>query len=116
MQKEKIEEKTEKPSWIKTRPEELEKIIIELAAQDTTPAKIGIVLRDKYAIPKTRLLGKKITQILKDKKIKYVKESDIIAKRIEKIKTHMIRHKHDYTAKKSLAEKLWLQYRLAKVQ
>ncbi len=116
MHEEKSEEKTEKPSWIKIKAEELEKIILDLAEQGMAPAKMGLILRDKHGIPKTRLLGKKITQILKDKKIKYIKESGIIAKKMEKIKVHIAKHKHDYTAKKSLAEKLWLQHRLAKVQ
>ena len=110
------EEKTERPSWIKIKAEELEKIIMDLAEQDMTPAKIGIILRDKYGIPKAKLLGKKITKILKDKKVRYITEKDIVTKKIEKIKTYIIKHKHDYSAKKSLEKKLWFQHRLAKVQ
>ena len=58
---EKIKEsKTVKPSWIKTSQKELENLVIELAKEGKTPAQIGLVLRDKHGIPKTRLLGKGI--------------------------------------------------------
>ncbi len=115
MQEEKIEKKAEKQSWVKIKPDELERIIIDLAGQEMSPAKIGLVLRDKYGIPKAKLLGKKITQILKEKNIRHITEKDIVTKKIETIKGHMKKHKHDYTAKKSLEKKLWFQHRLTNV-
>jgi|SRR3989344_1404191 len=108
----KIEE--EKTSWIKTKPAELEKIIKELAEQGNSPAKIGLILRDKHGIPKAKLLGKKITKILKDSNTKYVSDKEIVNDSIEKLKVHIGKNKHDYTASHSLSKKLWLSYRLNK--
>ena len=106
------EEKT--VSWVKIKPEELEKIVIELAKQDNTPAKIGLVLRDKYGIPKAKILGKKITKILKDSGVEYQSEKDIIGEKAEKLKIHKEKHKHDKHVLRSLAKKLWLFNRLTK--
>lgn len=108
------EEKT--ISWIKIKPEELEKIIIELAKQGNTPAKIGLVLRDKYGIPKAKILGKKITEILKDSGIEYKSEKNIIGEKAEKLKIHKEKHKHDKHVLRSLAKRVWLFHSLTKSQ
>lgn len=107
---------SEKSSWIKTKPAELEKIVIDLAKQGNSPAKIGVILRDKHTIPKAKLLGKKITKILIDNNISYIKDKDIAAKKIEKLKAHLEKQKSDYCAKKSLAKNLWLLHSLNKYQ
>lgn len=101
-------ETKEKPSWVNIKPAELEKIVIELGKQGETPSKIGLILRDKHGIPKAKLLGKKITKILKDAKIDTFQEKANVEKKVEKIKKHLLRNKHDNTAKKSLAKKLWI--------
>lgn len=107
---------SEKSSWIKTKPAELEKIVIDLAKQGNSPAKIGVILRDKHTIPKAKLLGKKITKILIDNNVSYIKDKDIAAKKIEKLKAHLEKQKSDYCAKKSLAKNLWLLHSLNKYQ
>ena len=103
-----------KLDWVKTKPAELEKIVIELAKKGETPAKIGLILRDKYGIPKAKLLGKKITQILKKAKIEYQEDKKIVEGKIEKIKTHLKSNKHDYSAQRSLTKKLWNLHHLSK--
>ena len=105
---------TEKPSWIKTKPEELQNIVTDLAEQGHSPAKIGLILRDKHGIPKTKILGKKITQILKEAKVTYTKEENLVNKKIEKLKTHITRNKHDYPASRSLTKQLWALHYLTK--
>lgn len=104
----------EKSSWIKIKPVELEKMIIDLVKQGNTPAKIGLNLRDKNGIPKARLLGKKITHILKEAKISYTSDKEIVAKKIEKLKLHKEKNKYDHSATRSLAKQLWLLHRLEK--
>jgi len=103
-----------KPSWIKTKPEELEKIITELAKAGNSPSKIGLILRDKHGIPKSKLLSKKITQILEEKKVPYKKEISHVEEQIEKIKQHFNKNKHDYTAQRALTKKLWALHRIKK--
>lgn len=106
----------EKSSWIKIKPQELEKLVLELAQQDNPPAKIGVILRDKHGIPKAKLLGKKVTKILKEAGVSYTKDKQIVSKKIEKLKFHQQKNKHDYTATRSLAKQLWLLHRLEKQQ
>lgn len=104
----------EKSGWTKPKPVEIEKIVIDLTKQGNFPSKIGIILRDKYNVPKTKILGKKITKILKDNNIKYLTEKDLTEKKIEKLKLHIEKHKQDYTASRSLTKQLWALYRLKK--
>lgn len=105
-------EKDKKPSWIKTKPAELQAIVAELAKQGKTPAQIGLVLRDKHGIPKAKILGKKITQILQESKISYKTEKQGVDSKIENIKAHIEKNKKDHTAKRSLTRKLWDVYHL----
>ena len=77
--KEDSKEKIEKASWIKIKASELENIVKELAQKGNSPAMIGIILRDKYGVPKAKLLGKKITKILRELKVNYNSEKEIVS-------------------------------------
>jgi small subunit ribosomal protein S15 len=109
----KISKEDNKLSWIKTKPEELKKIILSLAKENNSPAKIGLILRDKHGIPKAKLLGKKISQILKESGHPYITEKNIIDSKIKKLKAHKENHKHDNSASRSLTKKLWHSYHLS---
>ena len=108
----KSEERQEKPNWIKMKPAELEKLVIDLGKAGKNPAEIGMILRDQHGIPKAKLLGKKIAVILKENKVAYQTEKEAMAASIDNVKKHIAQHKHDYTSKKSLAKKLWHVKRL----
>ena len=95
------------PEWVKMKPAELEKLVIELYKQGESTAKIGLLLRDKHGIPKAKLLGKKITKILKDAKIEVKSEKEKIQKEMEELNRHLEKNKHDITAKRCLMKKLW---------
>jgi len=97
-----------KPSWIKMKPAELEKIVVDLAKKGESPAKIGLILRDKHGVPKTRLFGKRITQILDEKGVDYIKEKGVFDGRVEKLKGHIGKNKHDYPASRALTKSLWV--------
>ena len=101
------DEKKNKPSWVKMKPAEIEEIITELGQKGESPSKIGMILRDKYGVPKTKAFGKRISQILDDKKIKYKTDKDMVQQNIDKLKTHAEKNKHDYTASRALTKKLW---------
>lgn len=104
---EKAMEKSEKPSWAKMSPKEIEKIVVELAEKGETPSKIGMIMRDKYGVPKVKLEGKKVTKILAEKGIKYKTEKDMIQGNIETLKTHVSKNKKDHSASRALTKKLW---------
>lgn len=101
------EEKAEKPDWIKMKPAELEKLIVELGKQGETPSTIGNILRDKHGIPKAKLLGKKISEILKEHKISFKTEKTITEEKIKSLEAHIAKHKHDKGAKRSMTKSLW---------
>ncbi len=109
-------EKLEKPDWVKITPQEVEKLVLELHKAGNSTAKIGLILRDKHSIPKAKLLGKRITQILKENKLPFKTEKDIFKDKIKSIEKHISQHKHDYTAKRSLTKTLWSVKKLEKVQ
>ena len=57
-------EKIVKPTWIKLTEEDLVKVIGELS-QKYAPSQVGIILRDQYGIPTTKVFGKKLKVYLK---------------------------------------------------
>jgi len=97
-----------KLDWMKTKPAEVEKIVVELAKQGESPAKIGLILRDKHGIPKAKLLGKKICQILNDNKMPIKSEKEIVEGKIKKTEIHVAKNKYDHSAKRSVIKKLWI--------
>ena len=101
------EEETKKADWVKMKPAELEKVVVELYKQGEPIAKIGLVLRDKYGIPKAKLLGKKIKEILEEAKVTIRSDAEIIQKRIDTLNKHIEKNKHDQPAKKKLVKDLW---------
>ena len=113
MSEEEVEEKkSARPSWVKMKPAELEKIVVELAKQGESPARIGLILRDKHGIPKAKLLGKKITQILKENGLEWKNDEEIINEKIGGLKSHIGKNKHDYSATRALTRRLWDVYHI----
>ena len=96
-----------KADMVKMKPAELEKIVVELYKQGESIAKIGLVLRDKYGIPKAKLLGKRIKEILQDAKVTLRPETEVLQKKIDALNKHMEKNKHDQPAKKRLVKNLW---------
>jgi small subunit ribosomal protein S13e len=106
-EKENAKEDKGKPNWIKMKHEDVEKLIVELAQKGEDPAKIGLVLRDSHGVPKTKLFGKKITQVLVAKKVPFNDEKKLAEKEIEKLRGHVGKNKHDHSASRALTKKLW---------
>jgi len=91
-----------KASWVTTKPEDVKAKIIELAKQNMPPEKIGLVLRDQHGIPKAKLLGIKVSTVLREAKLWQNSEKINNEKKIDTLKKHMEKHKHDYSAKRSM--------------
>ena len=91
-----------KTDWVKIKPEEVEKLVVELGRKNTPPEKIGLILRDQHGIPKTKIFGKKVNQILKENGIELNSEYESLLKKSDKLKKHFEKHKHDYAAKRSI--------------
>lgn len=96
--------KPEKPYWLKLKPQEIEKIIIELGKKDISPAKIGLILRDSYGIPNVRIIiGKKIQKVLKEAGL-YEEDESVVAleKKAKALEKHLEKNKKDTRAKRGL--------------
>jgi len=103
-----------KADWVKLKPNEVEKLVVELAKQGDTPAKIGLLLRDKHGIPKAKLIGKRISHILKEAKIEIKSEKDHTDDKIKNLEKHISRNKRDNTARKALTKDLWILHKIEK--
>lgn len=93
------------PSWLKYKPNEVEKLVLKLAKEEKSTSEIGTILRDTYGIPNVKsVTGKKINAILKENKVNSKIPEDLanIIKRIIAITTHLNTNKHDQTAKRGL--------------
>ena len=95
----------EKPTWLKMKQEEVETLVENLAKKSLTTEKIGLILRDQYGIPTTRVYGKKLSQILREKGIEPKQDLDNAEKNVEKLKRHLDKNKQDKIAKSRLIKK-----------
>ena len=97
-----VKTKIEKPVWLKYTKKEIEAIILKLADKGLTSEKIGLVLRDQYGIPKTKIYGLKIGKVLKEKN-KFQEPTNINLKnKVENVLTHYKKNKQDKRAERSL--------------
>ena len=96
-----MEKISEKPLWLKMSETELKKIIAELS-KDNKPAKIGLILRDQYGVPTTKVYGKKLKEYLKEQGIETNEELENAEKKMVKIKEHLKINVTDKKAKHKL--------------
>ena len=92
----------QKPVWLKYTDKEVKAIILKLAEKGLTTEKIGLTLRDQYGIPKTKIYGIKIGEVLREKG-KFQEPTLInLEKRKEKVENHYKKNKQDKKAERSL--------------
>jgi len=90
--------------WVKMKPKEMEDIVVKLAKEGNSSAKIGLILRDQYGIPSVRLSKLKIAKIMKENDAYPKMPEDLfnLLKRAVDLHTHMNKNKRDYTSKRGL--------------
>lgn len=97
--------KASKPTWVRYKPKEIELLVSKLAKEGKTSSEIGIILRDSYGIPSVKMLaGKRITELLEEKKLLPELPEDVIAlmKRSVIVKKHLEANKQDMPALRGL--------------
>ncbi len=87
-----------KPVWLKMTEEEMKKLILELSERNQ-PAQIGLILRDQYGVPTTKVFGKKLSAYLKEAGKNEFFEVKNIERKVDKIKEHMKNNGQDKKAK-----------------
>lgn len=92
---------TSKPLWLKMSEKDLIKVIDELADKHQ-PAQVGIILRDQYGVPTTKVYGKKLGAYLKDLGYDSDAEFKNAEKKVEKLKEHLKENITDRKAKHKL--------------
>jgi len=93
------------PRWVGYKKAEVEKIVLNLAKEGYSSAKIGLILRDRYGIPYVKLItGKSIKQIMIENGTypKYPEDLLDLLKRAVNLRNHLAVHKKDYTSKRNL--------------
>jgi small subunit ribosomal protein S15 len=92
----------EKPVWLKYTGDEVKAIIIKLANQGLTAEKIGLTLRDQYGIPKVKIYGFSIKEVL-EKEGKFEEPTNMnLKKKLDAIIGHYKKNKQDKRAERSL--------------
>ena len=93
------------PSWVSRSQKEIELLISKLSKEGKTATQIGLVLRDEYGVPSTKVLaGKNITKILKEHKLLPKLPYDMLAliKRAIILRKHLEANKQDMAALRGL--------------
>ncbi|MFX1294856.1 MAG: 30S ribosomal protein S15 [Promethearchaeota archaeon] len=105
------------PDWCSYSVEEIEDFILKLAREGHGPSLIGIILRDQYGIPFTKLIcNKSITQILEERGLKPTIPEDLtnLIKRAVNLRRHLEENKKDVHSKRGLQLIESKVYRLSK--
>ena len=90
-----------KPTWVKMEEPELKKVILELSEKHS-PSQIGIILRDQYGIPTTKIFGKKMKAYLKELGIERNEDLENASKKVDNLKEHLKNNITDRKAKHKL--------------
>lgn len=98
----------------RAKVEDIDKKIVDIAKTEKCPAKIGLILKEKYGITKTKALGKKITQVLKENNIEYDDDLVIVNKKIANLEEHWKNNKQDKRSNRELVKFIGLRKKLMK--
>ncbi|HRZ85903.1 MAG TPA: hypothetical protein P5277_03920 [Candidatus Paceibacterota bacterium] len=112
MVKVKKEKNSEKAVPERAKVENIEEVVIDLAKKGNHPAKIGLILKEKYGVEKIKLLGKKITKILKENNISYDDDVAFVNKKLKRIEEHNAKNKQDKKAGREVVKYVSLKKRL----
>ncbi|GAH02838.1 unnamed protein product [marine sediment metagenome] len=107
----------EKPVWVELSPEEVENEVVKLARKGLSKSMIGTIMRDSRGVPLVKVVvGKKISQILKENDIKAPLPEELanLVKKALSIRKHLEENHKDLEAKKGLNRTESKIYRLIK--
>ncbi len=93
------------PEWVEQNPEEIEELIVKLHKEGQSTSQIGIILRDQYGIPSTKVVvGAKITEILEKNGTNFEYPEDLLnlIKRAVNIREHLEENPKDIHSKRGL--------------
>lgn len=93
------------PKWVQYNKDEVVDLIVQLAKEGKNLSQIGLILRDQHGIPSVKaIVGKSVSQILKEKKITSKWPDDLmnLIKKAVKLRKHLEGNKMDFHNKRAL--------------
>jgi small subunit ribosomal protein S15 len=96
---------SENPAWVSVSAAEAEDLIVKMAKDGFTSARIGLILRDQHGIPDVKLLtGKCITEIMKERGVAPALPEDLssLMKRAIALNVHVRMNKGDHANMRGL--------------
>jgi small subunit ribosomal protein S15 len=96
---------SENPAWVSVSAAEAESLIVKMAKDGYTSARIGLALRDQYGIPDVKLLtGKCITEIMKEKGVAPALPEDLssLMRRAIALNVHVKMNRGDHSNRRGL--------------
>lgn len=93
-----------KPIWLKYTEEEVKQIILKIIEKEPniSSEKIGLILRDNYGIPKTKIYGFSISDVLREANKYEDPNKKNLTKKVEKLEKHISKNKGDKKTGRSL--------------
>lgn len=95
----------ELPEWVKAKPKEVEKQVVDMKKKGSSLSEIGSKLRDNYGVPSVKALtGKKIGRIIKDEGLENKFPEDLmnLMKKAVRLHKHLENNTHDIHNKRSI--------------
>lgn len=86
-------------------PSEIEELVVRLAREGNPTSKIGVIMRDQYAVPSVRqATGKSLGQILKASGLKFELPEDLVnvIRKAVNLYGHLDRNPKDFKTKRAL--------------
>jgi small subunit ribosomal protein S15 len=94
------------PAWCNYTPEEVEALVLKLSREGNSPSTIGVLLRDRYAVPLVQsITGKSVLEILSTSQQTEALPEDlsVLLKKADDLRRHLEKNRKDYVNKRSLA-------------
>ena len=96
---------SENPAWVTLNATEVEDLIVKMARDGYTSARIGLMLRDQYGVPNVKLLtGKCVTEIMKEKGVASELPEDLssLMRRAISLNIHLRTNRGDHSNRRGL--------------
>lgn len=97
--------RTTPPKWVEYSSREIEELVAKLAKKGENPSRIGVILRDQYGIPNTKLTAQKgVRQILEEKGMKKDTPEDLmdLMKKAVELDKHRTANRQDMVSKRGM--------------
>jgi small subunit ribosomal protein S15 len=96
---------TENPDWVPVSAEEIVQLVVKYGKEGMPTAKIGLKLRDQYAVPDVKLAtGKTVLEILDENNLSPKLPEDLVAlmRRAIDLNLHVVANKKDVANRRGL--------------